>query len=371
MKLEEIILRGLRSAQPSVSSVPKGTIYFVTDESKLERNSGSAWQDISSAGALSSHHTTHENGGTDEISVAGLSGLLGDAQTPLGHHASHESGGSDAIKLDDLSAPDDNTDLDASTTKHGLMKKFPGGTTNFLREDGSFAAPSGGGVTLVPSVLIATNTSYVSFSTITLGAASSLVGWFYFTGGSLANYSPIWEQNSQNEMYYGDGGSSGKFAIIKSNSIIFRSTSNLPAINSGWHFLVITDNGSAVKAYVDAVDIGNSIGSYTSLNGMALTRLNQGSNANNYFGYISECAIFSRALSSGEVTTLYNSGAGVYGDPANAPFNSGLVAGWHLSEGGISIVPDFSGNGHDATLNYPSGNGAALWAPLQNIITPP
>jgi len=28
-------------------------------------------------------------------------------------------------KLDDLGAPDDNTDLDASTTKHGLMMKFP------------------------------------------------------------------------------------------------------------------------------------------------------------------------------------------------------------------------------------------------------
>lgn len=45
------------------------------------------------------------------------------------------------IKLDDLDAPDDNTDLDASTVKHGLMKKFPGGTTNFLREDGTFASP--------------------------------------------------------------------------------------------------------------------------------------------------------------------------------------------------------------------------------------
>jgi hypothetical protein len=47
--------------------------------------------------------------------------------------------------LDDLAAPDDNTDLDASTAKHGLMMKFPGGTTNFLRADGAFAAPPGGG----------------------------------------------------------------------------------------------------------------------------------------------------------------------------------------------------------------------------------
>jgi len=42
-------------------------------------------------------------------------------------------------KLDDCLAPDDNTDLNASTAKHGLMMKFPGGTT-FLRADGTWVA---------------------------------------------------------------------------------------------------------------------------------------------------------------------------------------------------------------------------------------
>lgn len=48
-------------------------------------------------------------------------------------------------KLDDLSAPDDNTDLNSSTTAHGLLRKLTGGTTNFLREDGAWAAPPGSG----------------------------------------------------------------------------------------------------------------------------------------------------------------------------------------------------------------------------------
>ncbi len=48
------------------------------------------------------------------------------------------------IKLDDLTAPDDNTDLDATTSSHGLLPKLGGGTTNFLRADGSWSAPSGG-----------------------------------------------------------------------------------------------------------------------------------------------------------------------------------------------------------------------------------
>lgn len=55
-------------------------------------------------------------------------------------------------KLDDFGAPDDNTDLNASVSAHGLMQKYPGGTTNFLRADGSFAAPSGGGSASDPGI---------------------------------------------------------------------------------------------------------------------------------------------------------------------------------------------------------------------------
>jgi len=45
------------------------------------------------------------------------------------------------IKLDDFATPDDNTDLDATTGRHGLLPKLGGGTTNFLRADGAWAAP--------------------------------------------------------------------------------------------------------------------------------------------------------------------------------------------------------------------------------------
>ena len=60
------------------------------------------------------------------------------------HTAAHASGGADAIKLDDLTAPDDNTDLNFSTTKHGLTPK---GTNvgDFLKDDGTWATPAGGG----------------------------------------------------------------------------------------------------------------------------------------------------------------------------------------------------------------------------------
>ena len=52
---------------------------------------------------------------------------------------------STSTKLDDFAACDDNTDLNADTARHGLMQKYPGGTSAFLREDGNWATPSGAG----------------------------------------------------------------------------------------------------------------------------------------------------------------------------------------------------------------------------------
>jgi hypothetical protein len=74
---------------------------------------------------------------------AGNDSRLSDSRTPTAHASSHQAGGGgDPIKLDDLAAPDDTTDLNATTEKHGLLLKLGGGTTNFLRGDGSWAAPT-------------------------------------------------------------------------------------------------------------------------------------------------------------------------------------------------------------------------------------
>lgn len=53
--------------------------------------------------APAAHADTHENGGGDEISVTGLSGLLADPQDPTAHHLDHENGGGDEIDLTGLS----------------------------------------------------------------------------------------------------------------------------------------------------------------------------------------------------------------------------------------------------------------------------
>jgi hypothetical protein len=137
------------------SSVDDRIATFDGTTGKLIQDGGSTIVGVIAAAVAAgpaAHKTSHENGGTDEISVAGLSGLLADGQTPLAHKTSHQAGGSDAIKLDDLASPDDNTDLNASTSAHGLLPKLGGGTTNYLRADGTWAAPAGGGGGSMPAV---------------------------------------------------------------------------------------------------------------------------------------------------------------------------------------------------------------------------
>lgn len=56
------------------------------------------------------------------------------------------------VKLDDLATPDDNTDLDFSTSVHGLVPKGTD-TGDFLKDDGTWAAPAGGGDVTAAAVM--------------------------------------------------------------------------------------------------------------------------------------------------------------------------------------------------------------------------
>lgn len=77
-------------------------------------------------------------GRTDDDHSIYYNQARGDARyAQLAHAARHASGGADAIKIDDLAAGDDNTDLNASTTKHGLMQKYPG-TNSLLKGNGDW-----------------------------------------------------------------------------------------------------------------------------------------------------------------------------------------------------------------------------------------
>ena len=76
-----------------------------------------------------------------DIDHANLSNVTSDQHHPQLHQADHNSGGGDALKLDDLAAPDDNTDLNSSITAHGLLPKLSNVATEYLNGTGAWSTP--------------------------------------------------------------------------------------------------------------------------------------------------------------------------------------------------------------------------------------
>ena len=90
-------------------------------------------EDYDKSAIPTAHKTSHQDGGSDEISVLGLSGLLGDSQTPLAHKTSHQDGGADEISIAGLlGTPQSMTDHLAASDPHAqyaLLAGRSGGQT--------------------------------------------------------------------------------------------------------------------------------------------------------------------------------------------------------------------------------------------------
>jgi hypothetical protein len=133
--LDDVHLRGLRSAQPAATAVVPGTLYYVSDEGALETSTGTAWVPFAAAagGTPGPEGPEGPAGPTGPAGATGPAGPEGDAgptgatgpgvaaggttgqvltktsatdyathwQMPstavAAHHASHETGGADAI----------------------------------------------------------------------------------------------------------------------------------------------------------------------------------------------------------------------------------------------------------------------------------
>lgn len=139
-------LSGLRSAQPAASSVGEGVCYLVTDEGVMEQNVSGTWTAVGSPSTLADGDIPASIARDSEVTSAiSTHASDADAHHDEAHAASHASGGADAVKLDDLAAPDDNTDLDATSSAHGLLPKLSGTATEYLDGSGAFSTPAGSG----------------------------------------------------------------------------------------------------------------------------------------------------------------------------------------------------------------------------------
>lgn len=113
----------------SIANIGSGTIAQLNSAI-----SDATLDDSSDSRTPTTHATSHQNAGSDEISVIGLSGLLGDPQTPVQH------------ALDSAtyhSVPTDITTFNSTAAAHGFLPKLSGVSSEFLNGAGDWATPPG------------------------------------------------------------------------------------------------------------------------------------------------------------------------------------------------------------------------------------
>lgn len=175
-----IIGKGADGSEPAATPENEGYLYVIDNLSsgnQLIRSNGTSWDPITApAGELADFISTtfaaailllqplsekdqpdgyagldssgvlngaqQKYGTTANTACEGDDARLSDDRDPNAHATSHQSGGGDAIKLDDLAAPDDNTDLNATTSAHGLLPKLSNVSTEFLNGVGAWATPA-------------------------------------------------------------------------------------------------------------------------------------------------------------------------------------------------------------------------------------
>jgi hypothetical protein len=121
------------------------------------------------------------------------------------------------------------------------------------------------------------------------------------------------------------------------------SVSLAAGVNDGqWHFIGFTYNNGTVVIYKDNTSGGGSVAAGIGTAAKVLEFKNNSAVATH-----DEHGLWNRVLSSAEVAVLYNGGAGLYGGASVAPYDSGLVAGWHLDESSTTATC-----WNNATNNY-------------------
>jgi hypothetical protein len=123
--------------------------------------------------------------------------------------------------------------------------------------------------------------------------------------------------------------------------------------DGNWHHLIVTYDGSSnatgIKLYVDNSEItGSSVGQ-SSITGTIINTSNfqigrENASTGQYFnGDVDEVAVYTKVLSTSEISDDYNSGSGRYG----LSTDDGLYSGWHFDESTGITAEDYSTNDRD------------------------
>lgn len=123
--------KAVRDALPVPATTAKGGLMSAADKTKLDNLVDTS--SVAEIGAALADNDTVVVKQGDSVNKKSL----------LSRFWTYIMGKLNTYKIDDLAGGDDNTDLNASTARHGLCPKLSGNEAHFLRGDGTFATPTG------------------------------------------------------------------------------------------------------------------------------------------------------------------------------------------------------------------------------------
>lgn len=213
--------------------------------------------------------------------------------------------------------------------------------------------------------LVGASSQYVTlpsgFATLLAATTSfTFAGWVY--NNSSGTWARIFDFGTGTTVYMfltvNSNTGVPRFAITTSSSGGEQGVSGTASFPAGWNHIAVTLLGATATLYIN----GSSVATNT---GMSLTPASLGTTTQNYFGksqwadpyinaYIDDFRFYNRALTTDDITLLYNY-------PGMADISSNIAMWWKFDEAvsgviGANAALDASGNANAGT-----GHGSATW----------
>ena len=195
----------------------------------------------------------------------------------------------------------------------------------------------------------------LSFGNSSTDSAFTMAGWVKLDATSLQRFITKSGASTAEYIFGTGGGSNLLLALYDDTTSVVRYRLSSGTLSTGtWTHVAVTHSGGTIKLFINgSEDSGTSgdVGSYTAMhNSTGTVRLGAYQNSSQYTnGKLDELAIWDEALTSAEITAIYNSGAplNLASDSGNYASSANLTAWWRLENN----TNDSSGNGHNGTVN--------------------
>ena len=153
-----------------------------------------------------------------------------------------------------------------------------------------------------------------NYMTTTYNAADtdfSACAWYKQTG-SLVSFPRVLDRNYINGFWVGESATSGSFGGgVKESTSPYGIYIAGTHADSTWHFICSVRSGTTHTIYRDTSSTSNTVSGAALSTTYSLIVGNDDSHTVNFNGYITGVGYWNRALSSAEVSQLYNGGSGL------------------------------------------------------------